>query len=369
MSDFKITILERFEDWDSVKYRLTKFEKECPPDCYMNWHYQYAVWKSNYPGRRAWLVEVFGDSGLIGAAFLVEDASKKCGMNFKILRTMDFALMHMPPMMMKRGCGHEATAKFLDARAALQRASGADLVALYKMSPSACGPLLKELRSRKINSKLDVFNRSHEIVLHEGLEPYFKSKRRKSIYNIRRSRKLLSEAVGGDLEILRLRGEDYESEKFKKALKRFSMVRSCSWQHDEAVKRGGGYDLMISRFFEEVMKDWGKKGWLDLVLLQSDGRLLAGQVNVVFDQKQWIALMSFDKSLAAFSPGRVLFFMQIQDAYERGDRELILGGESETGKAFWANRLRETLKIEFFLPSIKGRLWCLRRRLGDFLDK
>jgi|GEM_PF-2637247 len=355
----KITAIKDEYGWLELEKPLRDFEAFCQPGCYMNWNYQFSVWKALYRGKTVRLIEFFDAGLLIGVAFLVEDLQTRKGLTFHVLRSMDFAVMHMPPMMMRRGFEQAALKAFAVSRLKIAHKCGADLVALYKIEDSPGKILLDMLKATGLPGRSHVFNTNYQVEIYDGVEAYIQSKTRKTVYNIRRAARQLSELMGVEPKLLRLRGDVFGQDDFRDKWRLFQAIRSRSWQMEDAGERGSGYSEMIERFFDDVLIDWSRRGWLDLALLMADERVLAGQINAVIGDEQWVILMAFDQDLKNFSPGRVLFYYQLQDAWERGDRRIIMGGASETGKSIWSNREDDTLTIEIPLYSIKGILWAL----------
>ncbi len=355
----RISTLKNESAWLAVEKQLRDFEAFCSPDCYMNWNYQFSIWKALYRGKTAYLIEFFDGGLCVGAAFLLEDSQRRKGLNFRILRSMDFAVMQMPPLMMRRGFEDAALKAFSASRFAIARKCGADLVALYKIEKTSGEKLLSALKTFGLAGRSKVFNTNYQVETYEGIEAYIQSKTRKTVYNIRRAARQLSETLGVEPQLLRLRGDVFGQEEFREKWKLFQAIRSRSWQMEDAGERGSEYSRMIENFFSDVLSEWSRKGWLDLALLMAGERVLAGQVNAIIGDEQWVILMAFDQELRNFSPGRVLFYYQLQDAWSRGDRRIIMGGASETGKSIWSNREDDTLTIEFPLYSVKGVLWSL----------
>jgi len=349
------------QDWLKCQSEVEQLEKRCPEDCYQNWRFQYEAWKVLSKGNPAWLLGFVKNNELSGAMFLLESESVRRRVRFKTLRSMDFAVMHAPPMIVPTEYEKEAARALAVNRRLLARATGADLVTLYKLNKHRSEALRLELERRWLPHEHKTFNISYQIDLSEGVETYLKTKKRKSIYNIRRSMRLLEEAVGGELHLERYRGTGFGNPAFEAAWKSFEALREQSWQLEAAKNVGEKYPVQLQNFFSELVHDWGNRGWLDLVLLKREDRLLAGQVNAIIGSTQWVILMAFARDLSEFSPGRVLLYRQLADSYERGDRLIILGGESDSGKQFWANQFETTLELSWPLASTKAFAWSLMR--------
>jgi len=360
MGSVKVTELQTDSDWRAVRGEVEAFEKECEPNTYMEWGYQYANWSQCPPEGRCWLIRLFEGEMILGMMILVESKSHKFGVPITSLRTMDFGVMHMPPFLMRKGYELEACRALVKARWKIAFVTGASLVKLYKINKNSSLPLVDTLAKNNIYTRVSDFNDSYQLRLHDGIESYLKTKKRKSLYNIRRSTRLLQEETGEILRLERLRGEDLLSnDRFMKYWKCFEDLRSQSWQMVEARKISQENHDRLVNFFRVAVEGWDTKGWLDLVLLWAGKKLVAGQLNTVTNHTQRVILMAYDQTFKNCSPGRVLFFKQMEDAYDRGDRTIILGGASEAGKAFWANQIESTLEITWVLGGARAKAWSV----------
>lgn len=364
MSSVIVTELKTDSDWKAVKDEVRAFEEECDTNTYLEWGYQYANW-SQYPeGERVWLIRLFNKDRLVGMMFLGEEISSKYGIPVKSLRTLDFSVMHMPPILMRKGYENEACEALVESRWRITFVTGASVIKLFKINKTESIPLIEQLRESKVFVRVNHFNDSYQLDLDEGLEKYLKSKKRKSLYNIRRSIRLLQEETGEILHLERLRGDHLLANKrFVECWKLFEDLRDKSWQLKQAKEISEDNYNKIVKFFRMVVKEWDEKGIVDLVLLRAGDRVVAGQLNTVVGRVQRVILMAYDQSFKDCSPGRVLFFKQLEDSFARGDRQIILGGASEAGKAFWANQIETTLEISWPLGGLRASAWVMYEKL------
>ncbi len=360
------TALYTEQDWLCVRDEIQALEKAAPPDPYMNWNFQKAVWVMHGEGRPAWLIRIYLGKELLSAGFFIQCFNKRHGLRFRELRSMDFAVMYMAPMIVRSGCEDTVCQAFLEKRKDIAKATNSDLISLYKMNPLRCRKIVSDLENKHIPYHHKQFNRSHELSLVDGVEAYFKTKKRKSLYNIRRSMRMLEEELKQPLAVQRIRGQQAQKEEFNQLWKEFEELRTRTWQYKEAQRLNNGYVERLTRFFQQAVSGWKDLGWLDLLLLRAGDRLVAGQVNVITDDIQWVILLSYDLELARFSPGRILFHQQLQDSYDNGDRRIILGGAAESGKLFWSNELVSTHEVTLPLWGFKSTVWSTYHR---FLKK
>ena len=358
--------LQTEQDWLFVRDEIQALEKAAPPDPYMNWSFQKAVWTMHGEGRPAWLIRIHQENKTISAGFFIQCFNNRHGLRFRELRSMDFAVMYMAPMIVRSGYEDTVCQVFLEGRKEIAKATGSDLISLYKMNPLRCRKIVSDLQKNRIPYHHKQFNRSHELTLDDGVEAYFKTKKRKSLYNIRRSMRMLEDEFQQPLTVQRIRGQQAQNEDFDQFWKEFEALRTRTWQYKEAQHQNNRYIERLTRFFQQAVSGWKELGWLDLLLLRAGDRLLAGQVNVITHDIQWVILLSYDLDLARCSPGRILFHQQLQDSYDKGDRRIILGGAAESGKQFWSNELVATHEVTMPLGGLKSTIWSAYHR---FLKK
>ncbi len=359
----RITPLRSESDWQDCRERLQAFEKLCAPDCFMSWAYQHAVWKLVAPEKTCWLMEVGAHGEPLATALWAEATTTRWLTNFRILRSLDYNVMQMAPMMLRAGREREACHALVDALPKLANASQTNLVRLYKINAESAQPLIEALKTHDVPHQVRPFNRSHRILLTDDLNEYFAQKSKKSVRNIRRLGKNLEKDLGGELNLQRHRGAFCERPDFETDLQKFEDLRCRSWQLSQSGGNGHVHGKDVMAFYREACEDWKQKGWLDLIVMQAGETPVAGQLNVIIDQTQWVVLTAYDQKLARYSPGRVMFYRQLFDSFVMGDRLVDFGGENEDWKQYWSNDTQDTLQISWAMRGLKSAVWSLAQKL------
>lgn len=363
-SGIAIVELRTAADWAAVRAPTVAFEAACAPDLYIAWSYQFETWRLVGQGRPVHLVRVESGGRTVALAFLSQEVRRRLGLSLRNLKAIVHHAMKMAPLRALPGHERQALLVLLRSARRLRVATGAQALSFFKLPPEALASVVDACRDAGRPCRVERFDTCWEIDLSAGLDAYVRTKGRKSIYNIRRSARLLEESLG-PLAVERVRGEAWGAPRTTAAWAEFERLRGRSWQLAEARQQGAGQAEAVLAFDRATAAAWAGSGWLDIALLRAGGRVVAGQVAAVTGPVQWVVTNAFDREFQACSPGRVLSWLQLADAFERGDRRIVLGNAAEKGKQFWMNRREELWKVRLPLGGAYGLLW----RLGDRLRR
>lgn len=116
-------------------------------------------------------------------------------------------------------------------------------------------------------------------------------------------------------------------------------------------------------FYREIARWAATKGWLRLGFLRVGMRPVAFEL--AFEQEGVVSLVKggYDESAARFGPGVILLRDLLQDAFERGVREIDLLGSSEPYKLRWAHGTRERSEVAVLPATPRGVAEYLARRV------
>jgi CelD/BcsL family acetyltransferase involved in cellulose biosynthesis len=116
-------------------------------------------------------------------------------------------------------------------------------------------------------------------------------------------------------------------------------------------------------FYRDVARWAATRGWLRLGFLRVGTRPLAFEL--AFEQEGVVSLVKggYDESSARFGPGIVLLRELLQDAFERGVREVDLLGSSEPYKLRWAHGTRERSELAVLPATPRGTAEYVARRV------
>jgi len=146
-------------------------------------------------------------------------------------------------------------------------------------------------------------------------------------------------------------------------------VASRSWSGRHGTAINSTRDL--ATFYRGLAARMARKGWLSLAFFERDGRDLAFELNLDYAGARHALKMAFDEAHGELSPGQVLRFHVLKDAFERGLGGFYFLGDREEHKDHWASRwddhCRLTVYSHRFLPGarhlVRGPLWERARRI------
>jgi CelD/BcsL family acetyltransferase involved in cellulose biosynthesis len=113
-------------------------------------------------------------------------------------------------------------------------------------------------------------------------------------------------------------------------------------------------DRRTRGFYSELARTAAYQGSLSLFFLRLDGRAIAFQYGLNFNDRYFLLKPAYDESLAECSPGQLLMEHVLRDCISRGLRELDFLGPDMTWKRDWAKNARTHHWLFAFRPTLLG---------------
>ena len=150
-------------------------------------------------------------------------------------------------------------------------------------------------------------------------------------------------------------------------------VESRSW------KGSGGtalvHDQLLGPFYRTLSRAAAQQGLLRLCFMRIDGRPVAMQLALQFEQRFWLMKIGFDNAFARCSPGQLLMLHTLGHAAAQGLDSYEMLGSAAPWTAHWTRTLRPFVRVRAYPVSWAGaralwedaaqaarRRWPLRRR-------
>jgi CelD/BcsL family acetyltransferase involved in cellulose biosynthesis len=129
------------------------------------------------------------------------------------------------------------------------------------------------------------------------------------------------------------------------------------WQLLESKIGGVFSNPLLSEFLKKVSEEFYKNGWLSVNFLSLDGRPMAADYNLKFNNKIWCYSGGFDPEYEHYSPGSICFWESLQYYINNGYREydFLKGGEGYKNR--WTDKFRKEVDILVVKAGIKGNLF------------
>lgn len=178
---------------------------------------------------------------------------------------------------------------------------------------------------------------------------------------LRRKSRRIAELPGFTLDFFSGPSADLDN------LKKFLELEASGWKGKEGTAII--HSSSLKAFYIELGKRLAERGWLELHLLQTEQKAIAGSFAVQFGTALIIPKLSYDESLSKFSPWSVLFHSTIERTFNAGNcREINLLSDSA-----WFSRWKMDLgaywQVHLFpshpIPLLLGKIpMILRTKLG-----
>jgi CelD/BcsL family acetyltransferase involved in cellulose biosynthesis len=106
------------------------------------------------------------------------------------------------------------------------------------------------------------------------------------------------------------------------------------------------------RFYRDVARLAGDRGWLLLAALRLDGRAVAVDLCLEHAGLHHVVKTAYDESLASLSPGLLLRHEMIRRAFEHGLTRYELLGGTEPWKLAWTQEADDRLRVRALAPGL-----------------
>jgi len=109
-------------------------------------------------------------------------------------------------------------------------------------------------------------------------------------------------------------------------------------------------------FYRNLADRASRRGRLTLNFLNVGGRRVAFHFSLLHEKKLFLLKPGYDPAYRAYSPGSLLLYLTLRDAFTRGIEEFDLAGDSDSWKMQWTNRTRGHAWLFVFAPRLRARL-------------
>ncbi len=255
----------------------------------------------------------------------------------------------------------ETGADYEDLVQAVLSSGGSDLIWLEQVPPDRLEILRKE--SRSAGSYLQVKERGHcySAGLPSRWEDYLAGLGGNERYNIGRRTRALEKQHGIAFRRLHQPGGELDrkiEDLFGLMIRRLAMRgRDLDVNHEASLK-----------FHKEIAQRFAHRGWLNLGVLESGGRTIAGLMAFEYDRKLFYYHSGFDPAWSKYSVGMVLLAKCIEDGIGRGIREFDFMRGRGAYKMKWKVDERSFYRV-VITRSMAGYLKFLGQSLTSRLQK
>ena len=104
-------------------------------------------------------------------------------------------------------------------------------------------------------------------------------------------------------------------------------------------------------FFEELSRNCSNKGWLNIWLLDVDGKAIAYEYHLRYKGRLYGLRADYEEEYGESSPGSVLDMNVVKHAFESGIKEYDLCGSNDFYKNNWTETCRPHVRFLIFNPG------------------
>ena len=144
-------------------------------------------------------------------------------------------------------------------------------------------------------------------------DDYKKRLTKNSIRKLKKSRRSLNKTGNFSVNVIQ------NGESPTENLQSFANIEDSGWKG----RLGSTIKKKSWRFFEELVNNMGKKGWLEWYFLQIDNSKIAGYLTIPFGRTSYILKTGYDEKYRFHSPGSILMEEMLEKIYSAGDMEII----------------------------------------------
>jgi CelD/BcsL family acetyltransferase involved in cellulose biosynthesis len=143
------------------------------------------------------------------------------------------------------------------------------------------------------------------------------------------------------------------SSDFESLLDEVLQLEGSGWKrkHGTAIES----DPALRRFYVDVARWAGERGWLALRLLRVDGRAIASDLCLDADGVIYSLKGGFDPAFRRFGPGMLMYYESLREAFERGMHSYEMLGAEEPHKMALTSSVRNRVRLQAFSTSLPGR--------------
>lgn len=179
-------------------------------------------------------------------------------------------------------------------------------------------------------------------------DDYFKRLKGHHRSNMRNRLKRLEQLGQIEMEVV-TSGEQVES-----ALEEGLRIEAAAWKGKTRSAINCHDD--IRHFYKGFAGMAAERGWLRLYFLNVNGKRIAFFYALCFGNKLYVLKIGYDPNFAAYSPGNVLTYMIMRNAFELGMAEYDILGVDDKWKLDWTKEVRPHCWIFVFSDGLRARL-------------
>jgi CelD/BcsL family acetyltransferase involved in cellulose biosynthesis len=206
----------------------------------------------------------------------------------------------------------------------------------------------EEAGYRVLKKSIPLAERVPYIAIEGTWDTFNSGLRRKFRSELRRRRRLLEKEGELTLEV------SNGTERLDELLEEGFRIEGSGWK--QAYGTSIDRRPALRRFYIEVARWAADHGWLRLAFLRLNGRALAFDYCLEYDNIHYLLRTGYDPAYGRFSPGNIIRYLMLARAFSERITIYDFCGEDWGWKRDWTSTVQERLFLRMFAPTVLGSL-------------
>jgi CelD/BcsL family acetyltransferase involved in cellulose biosynthesis len=142
-------------------------------------------------------------------------------------------------------------------------------------------------------------------------------------------------------------------EELSEALEEGYRLEAAAWKGDEGTAIDSSAELR--EFYTTFARVAADRGWLRLYFLKVDGKRIAFDYCICYQNKLYSLKIGYDPEFASYSPCNLLKYLMMREVFELGLAEKHFLGTDDKWKLDWAQHTQQHCCLYVFSPDLRGR--------------
>jgi len=171
----------------------------------------------------------------------------------------------------------------------------------------------------------------------------------------------------GEIEVIEINKNSNDAG-IEDGLREISIVASKSWKNKSKSELFS--TEQEQKFYSTLAYVMNRKGYLNIWLLRVNHQPIAFEYHLLYQNKVYALKASYNLDYRDCSPGSILEYEMIKNAFNRNYSEVDLLGQKDQYKMKWDPAIRKHIQFIFFSNTLKANLLSLiELKILPFLKK
>ena len=344
LKNISVEIIDNVDKWEGLKPQWDSLvAQSLSPSIFLTYEFLSSAWEAlSHESILHILLIKFGKDPL-GIVPLKISQRKVYGIPTKTIEPIatDIAEKDFFVVLKNESLFYEAFANYLSQNTHLwnklsffQLQSDHPFLEAFRNTFSRCRDVIFEERENLVHPCIDISNHWEEYF--RNLKPKFSRKLCNSVQDL---------CAEGNLTVVKFNDPD----KIDKYLELYVGLEERSWK--APMKSGITRTEDFFKVHKLMLKACAEKSWVDLTFLLMGSQVIAGGIDVIYDEDFVYLQTVYDETASRYNPGTVLMTINVWRAFEKGLKRLHFMGDYAEYKRNWANYEWQSYNI-----SVRERL-------------